>query len=293
MSKDLIRSLEALSRKAGGAHLTLDARDQAYRDFGKAMVAANVQIRSAAQIGGRELRLYAAHLNKSVKSVGTRQNRLSAIRVALIEAGKSSLARDPNYSNTALGLGVRCRDGTKTAASSEVFEVVKAKVADLDREWIAAALDLEQTLGLRRSEAVCVSEFRLKKWLKQLVLEGRLDVVEHTKNGRPRFVEPPDIDRALAAIKVALAIAKANSGYLSQRKDGSPAKSKKSAVSMYSSCLNRIKFQGHSLRYSFTHMMFKQGLEAGMTQKQALATTSRNLGHGDGRGRFVKQVYLK
>ncbi|TAJ52104.1 MAG: hypothetical protein EPN60_17270 [Nevskiaceae bacterium] len=293
MSKKLIRSLTAESKKAGGAHLTLEARHQAYADFGAAMFRANVQIHSADQIGGRELRVYAVHLNAQVKSVGTRQNRMAAIRVALTQVGKSSLAKDPNYSNAALGLGKRCRDGTKTAASPEVVSTIKSKVEKLDRGWIATVMELEETVGLRRSEAVCVPAFRLRQWLKQLPKEGRVYVVDGTKGGRERFVEPPHPARALEAIKSALAAAEANGGYLAQYDDGSPAKSKKSALGMYSSCLNRLGFQGHALRYSFTRAVRKRGLEEGLTENQALAAASRNLGHGEGRGRYVKQVYLK
>lgn len=293
MNKQLIRSLTAESKKAGGAHLTLEAHQQAYVDFGAAMYRANIQIRSADQIGGRELRVYAAHLNAKVKAVGTKQNRMAAIRVALTQVGKSSLAKDPNYSNAALDLGIRSRDGTKTAASAEVVATIKAKVAELDRGWIAKVMELEETVGLRRSEAVCVPAFRLRQWLKQLPKEGRVYVVDGTKGGRERFVEPPHPARALEAIKSALAAAVANGGYLAQRDDGTPAKSKKSALGMYSSCLNRQRFQGHALRYSFTRAVRKRGIEEGMTESQALAAASRNLGHGESRGRYVKQVYLK
>ncbi len=293
VNKELVRSLVAQSRKAGGAHATLHARDQTYSDFAAAMRAANVQIKSAAQIGGKEMNLYATYLKGKVKSVGTQQNRMAAIRVALRQVNKASLADDPNYSNKALGLGDRCRDGTKTAADPEVFAAVKAKLVELDREWMANSLDLSESIGLRRAEAVCVPSFRLKKWLEQLKKDGRVDVKDATKGGRPRFVEPPDFESAQNAIQAALKLAEANGGYLGQYKDGSPAKSKKSALNMYSSCLNRSGFQGHSLRYTFTRASRDKGLEEGMTDKQAKSHAACNLGHGAGRDRYVNQVYLK
>ncbi|MEE4486010.1 DNA-binding protein, partial [Serratia ficaria] len=49
----------------------------------------------------------------------------------------------------------------------------------------------------------------------------------------------------------------------------------------------------HSVRYAFAREQFKSYVEQGHTQAEARALTSIDLGHGDGRGRYVAMVYLR
>ena len=51
--------------------------------------------------------------------------------------------------------------------------------------------------------------------------------------------------------------------------------------------------QGHSLRYAFMRERVGAYLQNGIPMAEALARTSMDLGHGDGRGRWVKMVYLR
>jgi hypothetical protein len=50
---------------------------------------------------------------------------------------------------------------------------------------------------------------------------------------------------------------------------------------------------GHALRYTFARQQYERLIELGIERREALARLSLDLGHGDGRGRYVKQVYLK
>ena len=53
------------------------------------------------------------------------------------------------------------------------------------------------------------------------------------------------------------------------------------------------KIASHSLRYAFSHNLMKYYLDQGYPEKETLAMTSMDLGHGDGRGHYIKTVYGK
>jgi hypothetical protein len=49
----------------------------------------------------------------------------------------------------------------------------------------------------------------------------------------------------------------------------------------------------HSLRYAFAQDQLVRYESHGFSKEEALALVSCDLGHGDGRGRYVEQVYIK
>ncbi|MQJ40674.1 DNA-binding protein, partial [Escherichia coli] len=51
------------------------------------------------------------------------------------------------------------------------------------------------------------------------------------------------------------------------------------------------EFSPHSLRYAWAQDAIRHYLAQGFSEKESLALTATDLGHGDGRGRWVKQVY--
>ena len=55
----------------------------------------------------------------------------------------------------------------------------------------------------------------------------------------------------------------------------------------------RGKESGHSLRYAFAQEQIREYMAQGYSQAEALAMTSMDLGHGDGRGRYIAQVYQR
>jgi len=57
--------------------------------------------------------------------------------------------------------------------------------------------------------------------------------------------------------------------------------------------MHRLGVQGHALRYAFVRARVDAYLQNGIPMAEALARTSMDLGHGDGRGRWVKSVYLR
>lgn len=50
-------------------------------------------------------------------------------------------------------------------------------------------------------------------------------------------------------------------------------------------------YSPHSLRYAWTQDAILHYLAQGFSGKEALVMTSMDLGYGDGRGRYVAQVY--
>ncbi|KNM79714.1 hypothetical protein AEV02_04245 [Salmonella enterica subsp. enterica serovar Kentucky] len=53
------------------------------------------------------------------------------------------------------------------------------------------------------------------------------------------------------------------------------------------------KYSPHSLRYAWAQDAIRYNEEQGLSNKETLAVTSTDLGHGDGRGRYIEQVYIK
>ncbi len=51
------------------------------------------------------------------------------------------------------------------------------------------------------------------------------------------------------------------------------------------------EYSPHSLRYAWAQDAIRHYLAQGFSEKESLALTATDLGHGDGRGRWVKQVY--
>ena len=51
------------------------------------------------------------------------------------------------------------------------------------------------------------------------------------------------------------------------------------------------KHSPHSLRYAWAQDAIRHYQAQGFSHKEALALTSMDLGHGDGRGRYVERVY--
>ncbi|OYO91440.1 DNA-binding protein [Salmonella enterica subsp. enterica serovar Weltevreden] len=69
----------------------------------------------------------------------------------------------------------------------------------------------------------------------------------------------------------------------------------KTAMKYWHSQASRIGLTGayspHSLRYAWAQDAICHYLAQEFSKKEALAQTAMDLGHGDGRGRYVAQVY--
>jgi hypothetical protein len=119
----------------------------------------------------------------------------------------------------------------------------------------------------------------------------KLPVVFGTKNGRNRWVTIHDREAVQKAVDFACKVASTRGGRLIDRP------TLKKAMNFFRKIVSECGLVGqqsfHSLRYWFSVMSLKSYLGAGFSQREALVLVSHDLGHGDGRGLFVKNVYVQ
>lgn len=262
--------------------------------FAERLAHMNIQISSAEQLRVRHIEKYFQARNEDNMSKRTRQNEVAAIRVVLRQSGKTRMA-DPAHerlNNKALGISGASRMGTKKSISDERYKEVLAGVEKKDK-GVAAAMRLSRYLGLRNEEAV-QSAKSLKTWQKALQRgDEKLKVIFGTKGGRERMTTIVDREKIREAVNKALTYAEQHNGKLIDRNG------LKSAMDHYINTLRRDgELKGgdetpHSLRYSYAESTMKHHLSQGYSYDESLALTSIDLGHGDGRGTYIKNVYCQ
>lgn len=256
------------------------------------MAALNIQIRDVKHIKTQHIEKYIRSRQAEGISTRTLQNEMAAVRNLLITAGRGKLA-DPQHeklSNKALGLSGASRDGMKVAISAERY-LAAVSGAEKQDAGVAAVLQLARCFGLRTEEAV-QSVKSLKTWQQALLRgEARVRVVFGTKGGRPRDTTVIDRDKMLHAVNHALTVAAAQNGRLVDRPE------LKSAIDRYRNVARKAGLTGksapHSLRYAWAVDAMEFHTRNGMSEKEVSAMVSMDLGHGDGRGRYVMRVYTK
>ena len=285
----LEQEMKRLAQQAGGSHKTVHDRIKlAQRFCERLVVAQNVQIRRIEQLKARHIEGYIRERLAQGMTKRSLQNEMAAIRNLLKQAGRDRLAQSARLNNRSLGLSGASRNGTRQAITPEHYrhalETARAKDAGL-----AAALELSRLMGLRSQEAV-QSARSLKTWTQALDRgESRLTVVFGTKGGRPRETVILDTGAVRRALDNANAVAESRHGRLIDKPD------LKSAMKYWHSQASRTGLTGvyspHSLRYAWAQDAIRHYLAQGFSEKEALAMTAMDSGHGDGRGRYVAQVY--
>ncbi|HEI9873497.1 TPA: integrase domain-containing protein [Morganella morganii] len=291
MSK-LTRQLTTLARQGGGSFKTVADRSKLATRFAAKMAALNIQIRDVKHIKTHHIEKYIRSRQAEGISIRSLQNEMAAVRNILTTAGRGKLA-DPQHEklcNKALGLSGASRDGTKVAISAERY-LAAVSGAEKQDAGVAAALQLARCFGLRTEEAV-QSVKSLKTWQQALLRgEARVRVVFGTKGGRPRDTTVIDRDKMLHAVNHALTVAAAQNGRLVDRPE------LKSAIDRYRNVARKAGLTGksapHSLRYAWAVDAMEFHTRNGMSEKEVSAMVSMDLGHGDGRGRYVMRVYTK
>lgn len=285
----LAQEMTRLAKQAGGSHKTVHDRIALAQRFCERLVMAqNVQIRRVEHLKARHIEGYIRERLAQGIAKRSLQNEMAAIRNLLKQAGRDRLAVSDRLSNRALGLSGASRNGTKLAITPEhyrhVLETARAKDPGL-----AAALELSRLMGLRSQEAVQAAQ-SLKTWRQALERgDTQLTVVFGTKGGRPRETVILDAGAVKKALDNALSVAEHRNGRLIDKPD------LKTAMKYWHSQASRIGLTGayspHSLRYAWAQDVIRYYLAQGFSEKEALAMTAMDLGHGDGRGRYVAQVY--
>lgn len=217
------------------------------------------------------------------------QNEAGHIRRALRCVGRSEFAA-VTCSKEALGVPSASRIGKGTAMDVDVLAAVLPRA----KEETKALLLLEHALGLRHREAVMCHK-SLQDWKKALK-DGQPIVVRYgTKGGLTRSVYlcPSKARDAAIAVDAAIKVLKDQKQEFLVN-----SVSLKSALATNHKRMKRLGIADensqHSLRRSFTveqYYFYCEVLQ--MEKKKAWATLSRDLGHGDKRGRWVYNCYLK
>ena len=156
MSKktELLADLNRIGYQLGGAHLTQEARRATFSTFAQAMREKGYGIQSAEQIGGKHLQAFVeCRVAQGVRS-RTIANEMSHVRAVLVHCGKEGLARNPAYSNKALGIGRGSRVGTKEPLSDAAMRGFQEQMDRRGRSAIGHVLELQRALGLREAEAI-------------------------------------------------------------------------------------------------------------------------------------------
>ncbi len=221
------------------------------------------------------------------------QNIASHIRAALKGAGRETTAKAPEWSNAALMIA--SRPGDRTGKHEALtWEKITAAL-DKGRPEFCALASLQASLGLRMEEALSVTRADLQAW-SRLFGEGRpmLPVrAGTTKGGRPRVISiAPSMESAARS-----AIAQAENVFKDGRAFLVPSPNPAAARRQYGRLCAEAGLSGkqasHALRYRFAHDRMRAYLDEGRPEHEALRLLSNDLGHGDGRGRYVKSVYLR
>ena len=248
-----------------------------------------------ATITPKQLRIF---LEDRAQKISARsvQNEASHLRRAIEGTGRDiGDVRDPKnaWSSARLSVPEGSRIGGKAAASLELYASKREKMPS----DVGSGVGLVEALGLRLKEMI-ESGNSLSAWARELSKpESKergcfLKVVDGTKGGRPRFVfiPPERISKVEAANLAASTSAEKNGCFIVQ------GENLKSAMARYSNCLYSLDLRGddsgHGLRRAFAQAQYEYYRNSGLSEKVALMRLSQDLGHGDGRGRWVFNNYL-
>jgi hypothetical protein len=228
------------------------------------------------------------------------QNEASHIRRAVEGAGQViGDLKDKNnvWSSTRMSIKPASRIGAKAAADPEKWAEAKKQMP----KDILAVVGLIQALGLRAREGVMATN-SLKEWSQALSAPelrdpGRsgfyLELHDGAKGDRPRHIFVPQgrLEVVQAAVQGARAVVAAGkTGFLVDVEGLKPA------MRLYSNTIGRLGLKGddsgHGLRRAWAQQQFAYYRNRGFDEKESLRRLSNDLGHGDGRGRWVWNNYL-
>jgi hypothetical protein len=133
----------------------------------------------------------------------------------------------------------------------------------------------------------------LKQWETGLARGQSFITVRHgTKGGRVRdtFIPLPYRDRALTAVRAALEVMTGRRYLVNAPTDRA---AKQQVHGRFAALGLKGTDSGHALRRAFCRDNYEHYLGEGYSVKEALALCSRDLGHGEGRGRWIWNNYLR
>ncbi|WP_288128541.1 integrase domain-containing protein [Thiomonas sp.] len=249
-----------------------------------------------ANLTRRQLQQYVEHAQARGVSHRSIQNRLAHIRVALRGVGLGAKAESKEWSNDAFGVASLRGDRVGKHRAVTEIELTAAQahagaLGDRGMEFIVLSA-LQRCLGLRAQEAIQAAG-SLAAWERCLVQNRPITVSEGTKGGRARTAVVPEglRERALIAVRAAQDLAQRHGGKLVD------ASSLKAARDRYrhtcAACGLVGEVASHGLRYAWAQDRYRAYQREGFAPAEAVRRLSEDLGHGSGRGRYVRMVYLR
>jgi integrase len=288
---ELLADMMAKAISLGGSHLTREAYEATISLFIAFVVTSGyTHMRCVKDIHGKHFRAFVEHRVAIGMEKRTICNNTTHLRRILRAAKCYGVADAKELSNRSLGIGGASRKGTKVPLTAEEYKRVRELSFALGRPGFAAMLRLEDCIGLRGNEAIFARTDVLERWLREIET-GAINVYEGTKGGRRRTVTVLDKEEAIAAVEEALAVTRKQGSFLVIRANGKPCGGLKEARSIYHGWAHRAGFQPHAARYAFAQMRQATLQAQGLSEREADLATSHDLGHGDGRGRWVRLVY--
>lgn len=242
---------------------------------------------SPVNITEKQLRGYVAARIDAKISARTIQNEISHIRRSLEAVGRGEFAQ-VTCANEKIGVPAASRIGTGKIVDEAIFSRARENLAPNSR----ALLDLQRNMGLRIKEVVC-SGPSLKEWSKALENGNHVLTIRFgTKGGRLRdlYVRPDNVELVKSAVADCLAV-------LQKQKKLVDSPNLRAALETHTDRLGRVGISddnsSHSLRRAFALDQYRFYQNEGYDDKKALGLTSRDLGHGDGRGRWIYNNYIR
>ncbi|AOM41012.1 integrase domain-containing protein [Xenorhabdus hominickii] len=280
------------ARQAVGSFVTVADRERIARHFLDYLKNNGIKLRQMDSLKVKYIERYMAERKANNISHRTLQNEISVLRAILTQAGKHKLADPENarLSNRALGIADMSRKGTKMALTPAAFRDIFQQVEPKDRR-VAAVMQLAYVLGLRTKEAVEAYK-SLTTWKKALENgHPSVRVVFGTKGGRLR--QTVILDRE--ALQHSIAYAEREQAGRSGKLIDKPRITQ--AIDRYRYIVRHAGLYGnkapHSMRYHFAQQSGEHYIAQGFSEREALALVSMDLGHGGGRGRYIRQVYYQ
>lgn len=300
----LQEQLIARIERTGGATATRRAMQSTASTFCKWLAKEGIRPNKPDEIHPKRIYAYVRAQLDAGKDPGTIKNKMGHLRQIIPKAFIANKdGREHAITNEKLGIPERSREGTKRAISPAEFRERLERVAD---PAVRTAMQLEYEIGLRGLEAIRCSPW-LKEWKRDLDAGSNyLYVSAGTKGGRSRTVDITTNREAVrAAVESALKLVDKD-GFLvkpppprafaaPERVNRSASQPLRRAQSYYAREVRKAGFVGelapHSARYAFAGRKIEAHVAAGMPRHLAARLVSQDLGHGDGRGRYVHNTY--
>ncbi|WP_162256929.1 integrase domain-containing protein [Noviherbaspirillum sp. Root189] len=219
---------------------------------------------------------------------GSIQTSIGNVRSLLRAAGVDLTGYD---TSRALGVPERNRDGTKLPFPDERFDELLVRAYEMD-PGMYHSIKMQRLLGLRGLEAL-MSGPSIERWIDEIQYLHSVHVTSGTKGGRPRFTDilHGRATETQVALREAMEYLQHNK-HLIQGKGGDL----ESARNRYHALARKLDMTGefapHSLRYAWACEKARELIDLGLGRREILSFLSTCLGHGESRGRWIKQVYI-